>query len=598
MPAETRAHRMEIPEMVYTLSSRRLTSFLAIAVLALAGLVVATPLVAQEPGGRFRVLVPNPEVEDGVRERFARDVANEVKKLIDGMTTHRSMPKRDLNDLLKKFKLRERDLNCVTSQQLAMQGGIELVMCGTIRQAQDGMETEAYFITQDQTQFDVPPVHGSNAKEVAQQIFNSFETFVTQLSLVHYCNEDLAASQWDGALEKCSEALELNPTSQSAMYGRGYALMQLEDYDQSLVSLQNLLELNPIHQEGLQAAGFVTAKLGMMEESREYFNQYLELNPGNIQVRLTIALNALKAGDPEGALEIVEQGLVDGADDLQLIEYAGYFASSAAAEAEAANKEANGDEAAMSVEARELYEKAADYLGRVYAEEGDEVKADVLVQLMNSTSKLGRTDEALEIGAKAVVSKPDEAAVWQAYAAALRSAGKVKEAVEALDSVLALDPGITHIRAQQGQWLLQADEVQAAAEAFKKAVDAGELDAEGAGMNIFAVGINEKFQKGDQAGAVPYFEAAKEFVTKPESLGMINFFHGLVYYYRGMEVGKPETLESAQQALPIFQRARELFNQSSAYGDTSPDAAKSLADHIQNTEVYIEIQEALIKRGR
>src|SRR5690625_5479866 len=134
------------------------------------------------------------------------------------------------------------------------------------------------------------------------------------------------------------------------MYGRGYALMQLEDYDQSLVSLQNLLELNPIHREQLWAAASLTEKLGMMEESRDYFNQHLELNPGNIQVRLTIALDALKAGDPEGALEIVEQGLVDGADDLQLIEYAGYFASSAAAEAEAANKEANGDEAARSEE--------------------------------------------------------------------------------------------------------------------------------------------------------------------------------------------------------------------------------------------------------
>jgi tetratricopeptide (TPR) repeat protein len=575
-----------------------MASILALGLVFAASLALTRPALAQEPGGRFRVLIPNPEVQDGVRERFARDVANETKKLIDGMVTHRSLEKGDLNRLLKQYNLKEKDLNCITSQQLAAQGGIELVMCGTIKAAASGMEVEATFITTDQTRFEVPPVVASDAKQVAQHIFTSFETFVNQLGLVQYCNQDLGSSHWDAALEKCGQALELNPSSLPALYGKGYALMQMERFDESLGTLRQLLELNPIHAEGLQAAGFVTAKLGQMEDSRAYFNQYLELNPGNVQVRLTIALDALKAGDPEGALSIVEQGLQDAGADQQLMEYAGYFAAAAASRKNDSARDANGGSTADKAEIRELYQRAADYLGKVYAEQGDEANTDVIVQLVNSLTQLDREAEAIELGAKGVADKPGEASLWRAYAAALREAGRTSEAVKALDSVLELDPQAQSIRAQQAQWLLQDEKLEEAGAAFRKAVDAGELESESAGMNIFAYGVNEKFQKGKQAEAAPYFELAQKFVTKPQSKGMVNFFHAMVFYYRGIETGKPETLASARASLPLFQRALELFKQSGAYGQSSAANAKSLQDHISATETYIEIQDALIKRGR
>jgi tetratricopeptide (TPR) repeat protein len=585
--------------MVYTLKTRRLTSILAVGFIAAAGMALASPAMAQEPGGRFRVLVPNPEVEGGVKESFAKSVANETKKLIDGMLTHRSMEKGDLNKLLKQFNLKEKDLNCITSQQLAVQGGIELVMCGTIKPAAEGMEVEATFVTTDQTRFEVPPVRGSDAKVVARHIFTSFETFVNQLRMVQFCNEDLASSQWGMALEKCDEALALNGASQPALYGKGYALMQMERFEESLGALQGLLEHNPIHAEGLQAAGFVTAKLGRMEDSRAYFNQYLELNPGNVQVRLTIALDALKAGDPEGALVIAEKGLADGAADLQLTEYAGYFASSAAArKAEAAAEASNSEASQAQAETRVLYQKAVDYLGKVYAEQGSETKVDVLVQMVNALAQLGRGAEAIDIGSKALAEKPGEASLWRAHALALREAGRTAEAVTAMDSVLALDPEAQNVRAQQAQWLLQDEKLEAAGAAFRKAVDAGELESESAGMNIFAVGVNEKFQKGKPAEAVPYFELAKTFVTKPHSKGMVNFFHGVILYQRGMEAQKPETAASARVALPLFQKALELFKQSGPYGQASAANAKSLQDYTDGATQYVEIQEALIKRGR
>lgn len=583
--------------MVYTLKTRRLTSIVAAGLLVVAGLATTTSAQAQEPGGRFRVLIPNPEVEGGVKESFSKSVANETKKLIDGMVTHRSLEKGDLNKLLKQFNLKEKDLNCITSQQLAVQGGIELVMCGTIKPAGAEMEVQATFVTADQTRFDVPPVTGSDAKVVAQHIFKSFETFVNQLRLVQFCTQDLGSSQWDSALERCDQALALNAGSQPALYGRGYALMQMERFEESLGALKGLLELNPIHAEGLQAAGYVTAKLGRTEESRSFFHQYLELNPGNAQVRLTIALDAFKGGDPEGALDIIELGLTDAANDLQLLEYAGYFAAAAGSRmAESAG--ANGGNAGGKTAAQPYFQKAVDYLGKVYTEQGAEAKVDVLVQMVNALAQLGRAAEAVDLGAKGVAAQAGEASLWRAYAMALREAGKTAEAVVAMDSVLALDPQAQNIRAQQGQWLLQDGKLEAAGAAFRRAVDAGELEAESAGMNIFAVGVNEKYQKGKQAEAVPYFELAQKFVTKAQSKGMVNFFLGLVYYNRGLEAQKPETAASARVALPHFQKAVELFKQSGGYAEASATNAKALSDHLDAAQQYIEIQEALIKRGR
>jgi tetratricopeptide (TPR) repeat protein len=543
-------------------------------------------------------MIPDPEVEDGARERFAKSVANETRKLIDGMVTHRSLENNALKALLKQFNLKEKDLNCVTSRQLAAQGGVELVMCGTVKPAADGMEVAASFISLDQSRFEVPPVTSDDAKVIAQHIFSSFETFVNQLRLVQFCTEDLGSEQWDSALDKCGEALALNPASAPALYGQGYAQMKLERFDESLASLKGLLELEPLHSEGLQAAGFVTAKLGQVDESRAYFNQYLELNPGNIQVRLTIALDALRAGDPVGALDIAEQGMVEGSPDPQLIEYAGYFAAAAGAQKAEALEGPNGGDATAAAEVKAMYQKSADYLQKVYAEQGDEASVDVFVQIVNALAQIDRVAEAIDFGAKGIAAKPGEASLWRAYALALREGGRTGEAVTAMDSVLALDPAAQNIRAQQAQWLLQDEKLEAAGSAFRKAVEAGELDPETAGMNIFAVGINEKFQKGKQAEAVPYFELARNFVTKPQSKGMVNFFQGVVSYQRGMEVQKPETAASARVALPLFQKALELFQQSGAYGQSSPANAKSLKDYMDGTQAYIEIQEALIKRGR
>lgn len=586
--------------MVHRHGTRRLTSFLALGFVVIGGLIMANPAAAQQPGGRFRVLVPDLERQGNVSEKFGRQVADEVRKLINGLPTHAPVEKGDLNKMLKQYNLKEKDLTCITSRQLAAQSGVELVMCGTYAQADGGMEVSATFIVaRDQHTFDVEPFTAANPKEAAAHIFASFESYVNQLRLTAFCHEDLEREDWASALDKCEQALAIGDGNPTALYGKGFALMKMDQLEPALEALEKVLELNPVHQEAILAAGYVTAKLDRKDESRAYYRQYLELNPGSAQVRLTVAIEAAQAGDPENALQIVEQGMQGDSVDLTLVEYAGYFsASSAVAKMVEAGHGQNAGGEQLTPEARAYYEKALDYLGQVFEAKGNESPVNVLVQRLNALTQLGMTQEAVEFGAQAVAAKSDDAGLWRAYAMTLKEAGRLDDALAALDSVLANDPEATNIRALKGQWLIQAGRIDAGATAFRAAVDAGEIASDLVAKTIFSFGYNEKFQKQQQDDALAYFDVAARFATEAETKGMINFFTGYGLYNQGMKVQAPGTAASAKQALPIFQRALDHLRGATAYAETSASIARSLQQLLDGTQQYIEIQEALIKRGR
>jgi tetratricopeptide (TPR) repeat protein len=580
--------------MAYTHSTRRLTSNLALGILAVAGLATASPALAQQPGGRFRVLVPTLEVEGGAKEGFAKQVAQETRKLIDGMATHASVEKGELGKMLKQYNLKEKDLTCITSRQLAAQTSTELVMCGTVKPAGAENEVTALFVSaKDQQVFDVDAIKTADAKVAAQHIFSSFERYVNQLRLVAFCTEKLGQQDWEGALAQCEEALALNSKSQAGLYGKGYALMRLDRNEESYQALKAVLELNPVHQDALLSAGAVAAKLNLDAESGSYFNQYLELNPGNAQVRLKVAIDAAQAGNPEGALQILEVGLQGEEGDASLLEMAGTMAAAAAAK-----KAAQNGEGGLTPEARALYEKALGYLEKVYAAHGAETSVNALVQQLNALTQLGRTQEAVAFGEQAVAAKPQELALWRTYAMALHEAGRSAEAVAALDKVTAIDPNAAGVRALKGQWLVQEGKLEAAVAALREAVDGGDMESDNAALSIFGYGYGEKFQKQRQEEALPYFDAAARFATKATTKGMIHFFSGFALYGRAAKMQEPSTAASAKASLPVFQRVLEHFNQAGAYTETSPALAKSLQDFKNNTQQYIARQEAIIKAGR
>jgi hypothetical protein len=75
---------------------------------------------------------------------------------------------------------------------------------------------------------------------------------------------------------------------------------------------------------------------------------------------------------------------------------------------------------------------------------------------------------------------------------------------------------------------------------------------------------------------------------------MVSFFHGYSLMKQAITVQEPGTVESARRALPMFQRARAMI----AAGEAYAGSASSRATLLKDIDTYIEIQNALIRRGR
>jgi tetratricopeptide (TPR) repeat protein len=562
------------------------------------GLLLAVAADAQEAGGRFRVFVPNLEAQEGARANYGQDVANEVRKLIDNLPTHAAVDRREVQAELRKFRLREQDLDCVRSRQLAVQMGAELVMCGEYSGAGAGTQVAARFISARSGEtFEVQQFAAPDARQAAQYIFQSFENYVNQLRLTQFCVDYLGSSQWTNAREICGQALELNPQSMTALYGNARALMEMDSLEQSLSLLQQLLEINPVHQEGLLAAGFVATRLNQRSVARNYYHQYLEMNPGNVEVRVQVALDLARAGDPEGALRVTLEGLEADSENIMLQEYAGHFAIAAAQRL--AQSGATGERAP---DMAPLYEQALRYYEAVFAAKGAEADATMLRNMIVALSQgLERHREAVSLGERIVAVRSDDANIWGAYADALARADRVRDAVAALERAVQLNPEYENVHARRGMWLIQsgdASQIPQARQAFQSAIQRGEQEGDALGRTVFAWAHTNRYRSGQHDAAMEYFALARELATSPVARGMPTFWSGYILYQRGMRMQEPSTLQSAQQSLPVFQRALSFFDTAEARAYAATEPSTNLARLIDATNQYIEIQQALIRRGR
>lgn len=572
---------------------------IALGVAAMVGLAAATTVSAQQqPGGRMRILVPALEAQGGAKPNIGREIAEALQKQIDELPTHAPVDRRELRDALRRFKVKEEDLNCILSRQLAVQINAELVLCGTYEPSGSGLAVAAHFINaRSGESFDVPRFEAANAREAASQIFERFDSFTQQIRLTTFCVDYLGSQQWENALQNCNRALELNPSSETALYSRARALVELERLEEALDDLEKLFEVNPIHQDGLLTAGYVATKLNQHDRALRYYNQYLELNPGDVDVRLKLAVDLARDGNPAGALQMMEDGMnsQEGQGNLVLVEYAGHFAMAAAQKIEE-EQGANGG-ANRPPEAVELYNRAIGYYEKVFTEKGAETEDATLNRMLQALNALDRVEEAVDLGARAVAAKPESGSLWSTYATALQRAGRLEEALAALDSALAKDPETPSAYARRGQWLVARGQFDAAKEAFRTALERGEVDSNTIARAIFSIGYNDYFRQNKRMEAVSYFDLTREFATDAVTKAMAAYFTGFAYLQEGIKVQEPQTLQSARQALPMFQRALQMFEQARPYQQADPRNAR-LDEAISNVQTYIEIQEAIIKRGR
>lgn len=572
---------------------------LALVMVAVAGAPAALAAQSQEVGGRMRVLIPNLWPQDDADDDFGEDLAEDLRDLLDEFATHRPIEYRDMRRALRRFDIDEEDLNCIRTRQLANQMDGGLVFCGDYSPIGDEVYriTGSFVRVADGERFDVEPVEAAkdDHEDAARQIMGSFERFVDQLRAAQFCNDYYQSQQWDNALTNCNRAVELNDQAIRPRYIKGRVLMEQERYAESLATLQEVLELNPIHENALQTAGYVAAQLGEDDQAQSYYQDYLELQPGNASVRMNVAYELAQAGNPEGAMQLIQEGIELDPENMDLWQQLGNFAFAAAANRVGSVRESEeGD--ALPDRVQELYRTAIDAYTRVFEARGEEMDVSQLRNIVAAHVQLEELDQAISFAEEVIEAQPDAASIWTIYADALQKRGQLDRAIAALDSVKTLDPEYPNLAVRQGNWHLRAGDLDAAIPRLREAVDRGEQTGDVVANLLLAHGHSQGVQQERWQYALNVLEHAYDFDMGQDMEAQVDFWYGFSLYQRAREVESPQTLESAEQALPMFRRAREYFQSSQPYASSNPQI--NLDQFLNNADQYIEIQEAIIQRGR
>lgn len=561
-------------------------------------LVPAGGVEAQEMG-RFRVLIPNFEPLQGANKKFGEKTAEELRDLINTLATHQPIEKKEIEQNLKRFKMKMEELDCIRTRQLASQINAQVALCASYAQEGAGFAVNAEFW--DVASGESFKVDATNAAEkqeqiAAQHIFDSFDRYVQQVRFAQFCGEYAQSQQWDNALRNCDQAIELNPNAVGTRYQRARILYESNRYPEALEELERVLGLNQFHEDALQLAGYISAKEGNDDRALNYYQQYLELNPGNAAVRMRIAYDLAQAGDPKGAMQLIQVGLDVDPENADLWEQYGGFAFSAALEISQSAAVGAENGGGVAPEAVEYYRKAIDAYAKVFAAKGADTPVGHLRNIIIAHIQLDEMEQAITMAQRALETHPQEDALWSTYADALQRAGRLDDAIAALDRVKEINPSYPNVSLRQGNWLIQAGRIQDAVSVLKASAAEDPDRADQAARLIFADGYSKGIQKNDYGYAVRVFGVAKDLPNlKPEMVNQLNFWHGYALFQGAVKEQEAQTLQTAQSTLSKFQEALRLFGQVGNYPRT---VNVDIAQLQGNAQTYIEIQEAIIKRGR
>lgn len=547
--------------------------------------------VSAQDGEQYRVVVTPLQPAAGADDDFGRDVAGELEDLIDDLPTHVAVGKREIERTIEQRRLRGanyRELDCVKGQQLARYADAELVVCGSYTERGSRRTIEARFESVGKSDaFEVPAFEIEDADDAAGRITTVFRDFVGMLSDIAWCNDYRTSLQFDEAIESCERALEVNPSSLQARYLLARTYFDQDSLETALDLFEDFLsdERAALHEDALMTAGLAAARLGESEAAGEYFAQYLALNPGNVRVRVQVARDVAQAGEPVEAFEMlwaVREDSMSAEDRVVLEEYTGHFALASAD--------------VDTTRAGEMLDIAAEMYERVFDARGEETNTRTLRNLIAARSQTGEIESAVALGERAVRADSTSGELWLAYAQALEKAGRVTEAVEALDRMLdvAEDVNSAVTWERKAVWLTRAGErgrlEQALREASSLGVDMGRLS-----RAVFAEAYNNVYREGRRQAALPYFRLASRFATDPMVRAMAEFWTGYAIYNQALEIEGASTVESARRTLPMFREAKQHFERSEAYAEQ--EATIDLAKILASTDQAIERQQIIIEHG-
>jgi TonB family protein len=144
----------------------------------------------------------------------------------------------------------------------------------------------------------------------------------------------------------------------------------------------------------------------------------------------------------------------------------------------------------------------------------------------------------------------------------------------------------------EGTSLLESGRFDDAVASFRRAVEAG-ADGDAAGNAIRRDASQRGIRREDWTYALRGLVAAKSFPVTAETRSQLDFWHGWALYHEAIRVEKPQTVESARVALPMFEQARTLFQAGQAY---AAKEALGMPQIFKAVGTYIEMERAILGR--
>jgi tetratricopeptide (TPR) repeat protein len=544
---------------------------------------------------RFSVLVPSFTSQTDAKAKFGRDLAREVGKLLDEFPTHRQVDGKVLRDAVKKYGVKEEDLgtnNCIPARQLAAWINANLVMCGSFEGTRNNYTVKTTIIAPAEGEtYELKAFQANDPKVAAQEIAQEFQGWIEGLLVASYCAQYVESQNWPSAIENCGKAVESTP-SKGRIYMLSYAQWQSGDRESAYNGFKRVLEIEALHQESIKALGILATEMGRPDEGMKYFRDYIDLNPGDRLVRLTVASDAAKANQYEAALSIVEDGLKgEDANNIDLLGAAGVYAMNAA------NQKIAAAGGAMTPEATAFFEKSLTHLDMVYAAKGPEMDVSLVRNIIQANRLIGKDDAAVAFAEK-IIAEPayaSDAGLWSVYADALSNAGRQAEAFAALDKAEAIDPDYA-VNARRASWRLDTGDVEGAVPAIRTGLRKNEISPQQADVlaQKIAVAALDKAKANQFQVAIQNCDIANEFASSTNAKTLIAYVKGFAIYSVAAEREKPETLATAQATLPMFLQVLQLMN--AAAGNPQVDVSRRQI--IDRATQYVDIQQAIIKRGR
>jgi len=570
----------------------------AVGLLLALSVVTAIPARAsvtsqQEPGGRFRVLVV-PLDCTALDKKFGEKVSKEISKQLEEFSTHAPIPENEYKRALKRYEVKQEEINAIKARQLANLMGAQVTYFGSCTPAGTQYQVDAGFIdvsTGDEVevpQIAVADKSDESVKSVADASIVAFQEQVRFVRARQFCADYVGSQQPENALRNCNEALEINSTSVQTLMNKGLAFRQLYESeteeemtgtngwaDSAVTYFERVLEVDPGRREALQNAAYIYSQKGEAQKASELYKDYLELDPANVPVRLKVAYDLAQADLMAEAIEIIQAGLEFTPDDVDLLQSLGDYAL-----------RYSSVEPAYVEPALEAYEK-------VLAIKGEETELSIIENALAAYTRADRTDEAIAFAELALESHSDSPRLWSLYADALGRQERAVDAAAAMDRVLEIDAAYPNGYLKRGQFKLQSGDEESAMADFDQAIASGTSTQDDV-YRLFYSQAGSALNQNRYSDAVGYFENAERFAPADKKRE-VEFYWGYSYYQLAEQIATPEDagLSQLQRAERNFGAAKTHFQRA---GNVRSETAQ-LLDACDRWMLNVQARIKQLQRG-